>query len=134
MQPNLLKGTVDGLTKHKEVSQDHSSPLEISPSWNRTGEPHFTGKENHQILSQKDPLRAVSLLLWLGARRHLCRHRKYYISPAPLHQPRNYPLKLDCHTPAIQGTLRPHLYSSSGTNRKGRKSVQRIGKLAKERI
>ena len=44
---------------------------------------------------------------WLGAGKHWCRHRKYYICPAPLHQPLNYPPKLGCHTLVLQGTLKP---------------------------
>ena len=40
----------------------------------------------------------------------------YYICPAPLHQPPNYPPKLAYHTFALQGTLRPHLYTYEYTN------------------
>ena len=72
--------------------------------------PNFTSRGNHQILSLKDPWQAVGLLLWLGARRHWCRHRKYYVCPAPLYQPPNYPPKLGCHTLALQGTLQPGLW------------------------
>ena len=53
-------------------------------------------------------MQAVGLLLWLGARRFCCRHRKYYICPAPLRQPLNYPPKLGSHTLVLQCTLRPH--------------------------
>ena len=84
-------------------------PFTIGPSGNQTGKPDFTSRGNHQILYQKYPLQAVGLLLWLGARRHWCRRREYYICPAPLHQPPNYPPNLNCHTLALQGTLRPHL-------------------------
>ena len=68
-------------------------PFAIDPSRNRTCNPHFTSRGNHQILSQKDPLYAVGLLLWLGDRRHLYRCGKYYIFPAP---PLNYLPKLGC--------------------------------------
>ena len=61
----------------------------IGLSRNRTGHSHFTSRQNHHFLSQKDSLQAVGLLFWLGARRHWCRRRKYYICPAPLHQPPN---------------------------------------------
>ena len=46
-------------------------PFAIKPAC-----PDFTSYGNHQILSQKDPLQAVGLLLWLGARSHWCRRRK----------------------------------------------------------
>ena len=94
----------------EEVSQDQSRPFRNWSFQESTGDPHFTSRGNNQILSQKDPLQAVGLLLWLGARRHWYRCRKYYICPAPPHQPLNYPPKLGCHTLALQGKLRPHLY------------------------
>ena len=59
-------------------------PIPISTSWSQTRNLHFTSRGNHQIFSQKHPLQAVSLLLWLGARMHWCRRRKHYIFPAPL--------------------------------------------------
>ena len=99
-----------GLRNHEEVSQDHSRPF--SPSRNWIGDPHFTSTGNLQILSQMDQFQAVGLLLWLGARRHWCRRRKYYICPAPLP-------KLGCHTLAFaengtDATLPLGLLSFSG--------------------
>ena len=69
--------------------------------------PQITNRQNHQILSQKDPLQTVGLLLCLE---HWCRRRKYYICPAPLHLHSIYPSKLGCHTIAVQGTLWPNLH------------------------
>ena len=62
----------------------------------------------------------------LGARRHWCRHRKYYICPALFPQPPNFPSKLGCHTLALQGMLRPHLrheHASPLTRIKSRKEA-----------
>ena len=66
----------------KRYPRINLGPFANGPSGNQTGDPHFTSRWNHQILSQ-DQLQAVDLLLWLGARRHWCRCRKYYICPAP---------------------------------------------------
>ena len=54
-----------GIRNHDVVSQNHSRPFHnwSGPSGNRTGDPHFTSRGNHQILSQKDPLQAVGLLV-----------------------------------------------------------------------
>ena len=93
----------------KRYPRTNPGPFAIGPSGNHTGGPHFTSRRNYQILSQKDSLQAVGLLLWLGAKRHWCRCRKYYLCPAPSHQPTNYPPKLGCHMLALQGTLQPHL-------------------------
>ena len=60
----------------KRYPRTNPGPFAIGPFGNWTGDPHFKDRGNHQILSQKD----------LGAKRHWCRHRKYYICPAPLHQ------------------------------------------------
>ena len=85
-------------------------PFAIGLSGNQTGDSHFTNRGNNQILTQKDPLQAVGVLLWLGARRHWwCRRRKYYICPTPLHQPPNFPPKLGYHTLVLQGTQPTHL-------------------------
>ena len=60
--------------------------------------PHFTSRGNNEILFQKASLLAVGLLLWLGARKHWCRCKKYSIYQAPLYQPPNYPPKIGCRT------------------------------------
>ena len=63
----------------KRNPRTNPGPFVIGPSGNQTrGDPHFTSRGNHQILSKKDPLQAVGLLLWLGVRSHCCRRRKYY--------------------------------------------------------
>ena len=90
----------------KRYPRTNPGPFTIGPFGHRTGNPHFTSRGNHQILTQKDPLQAVGLPLWLGARRHWC---KCHICPATIHQPPNYPPKLDCHTLALEGTLRPSM-------------------------
>ena len=79
-----------------------SDLFSIGPSRNRTGDPHFTSKGNHPKAEEGTVLQVMGLFLWLGARRHRCRHRKYYICSAPLHQPPNYPPKLIYHTLAIK--------------------------------
>ena len=83
----------------------------FGPSWNLTGYyPHFRGRGNCPILSQKDWLQFAGLLLCLVFRRHWCGHRKYYICPALLYQPPNYSPKLDCYTLALQNTLWLHFH------------------------
>ena len=74
-----------------------------------TATTHSRSRGNYKIKLPKGQLQAVCLPLWLGARRHWCRHRKYYICPAPPHQPLNSPPMLGCHTLALQDTLRPQL-------------------------
>ena len=91
-----LWGTKVGLRNHEEVPQTIPGPFAIDSSGDQTNNPHFTSRGIHQILSQKDLLEAVGLLLWLGARRHRCRCRKYYICPATLHQPPNDLPNLGC--------------------------------------
>ena len=93
----------------KRYPRTNPGPFAIGPSGIKPATPHSTSRGNHQILSQRDQLQAVGLLLWLGASRHWCRCRKYYICPEPLHQLLNYPPKLGCHMLALQGMLRSHL-------------------------
>ena len=52
-------------------------PFAIIPSGNWTGDHHFTSRRNHQILTQKDPLWAMGLLLWMEARFYSYRNTKY---------------------------------------------------------
>ena len=75
-------------------------PFSNGPSgnWTSNTPPPFTSRANHLALAQKDPLLAMSLLHWLGARGNQCRHRKYYISQAPLYQSPNYSNPLGCMT------------------------------------
>ena len=55
-------------------------PFTIDSSGNQNGDAHFTSRGNYQILSQKNPLQAVGLLLWLEARRHLYRQEILHLS------------------------------------------------------
>ena len=93
------------------VSQDQSRPfcnwsLRESNRWSPT-------PQVGEVLSQKDPLQAVDLLLWLGAGRHWFRHRKYTASAQHrFTNLRSNLSKLRCHTLALQAMLRPHLYLS----------------------
>ena len=99
----LGRGAKFGPRNIDEVCQDQSRSFHNWSFWeSNRWLPHFTNRGNHQILSQKDPLQAVGLLLWLGGRRHWCRGRKYYICPEPLYKPPNYPPKLGCQTLALQ--------------------------------
>ena len=81
-------------------------PFAIGPFSNRTDNPHFTIRE----ITKSSPRRVyckpwVQLFGWELQGGHI----KYYICPAPLHQPQNYPPKQGCHMPALQGTLWLHL-------------------------
>ena len=74
------------MKRHSRIIPD---PFVIGPSGNQTVDPRPTSRGNHQILSQKDPLQAVGLLLWLVQMQEI--------------------LHLPSYTLAIQGTLRPYL-------------------------
>ena len=66
------------MKRHSRIIPD---PFVIGPSGNQTVDPRPTSRGNHQILSQKDPLQAVGLLLCLGAISHWCRPREKILLP-----------------------------------------------------
>ena len=63
-KPGLRRTMQVGIRIHEEVSQDHSRPYRNRSfkELNRR-HPQFTSSGNHQILFQKDPLRAVAIHL-----------------------------------------------------------------------
>ena len=73
-------------------------------SRNQSDDRQFISRGCHQIRSQKDPLQAVDLLLWLGAKWYWCRSGRCRSV-----QQRLTNLKLGCHMLTLQGILRTHL-------------------------
>ena len=91
-------------TINQEIFQTNPDTFTIDTSGNQTDNPPL-----HKLGKSPNPLPEGSIArcgpaFRLGAKRHWCRRSKYYICPAPLHQPPNYPLRLGCHTLALQGT------------------------------
>ena len=110
---NCILGPEDGLRNHEYVSVDCSSPiLECSLPRIEPRTPISKCRGNPQIFSQKTPLQDGDLFLSTWTRTMPCRHSKYYICPAPFHQPLYCPQRLGYYTLALQGTLRPQLSKS----------------------
>ena len=71
LQPTLLSDTGDRLNGYIQgVPGPFQALSQLVPTGIKTDKPQFSLLGNRQILSQKDPLQAVGLPLWLGARRH----------------------------------------------------------------
>ena len=103
-----------GCKTRKRYPRTNLGLFAIVPSRHQTGDnKRVKSPKNHKW--KDDPLQAMGLLLWLGARRHWCRCRSYYVCPALLHQPANYIPKLGYHTLALQSTIL-FLFSSSSSS------------------
>ena len=102
MQPTLLQGW-ETMARFPRTIPD---PFAIGSPWNWTGAPPPPISQAGEIT--KSSPRRTRCKLWVcffdwELKGTVADAEKYFICPARLHQPLNYPPKLGCHTLALQG-------------------------------